>query len=91
MDALTTLFNKFLIKGTTPTVWNNAVILIMHKEANIADLKNNKPISLLSQPKRKVYIQISSDSLLIVIIIYYYVTCNILVLALVGINNSFWS
>lgn len=42
------LFNTCLIKGTTPSQWDRAVIIILHKKGNITDLKNYRPISLLS-------------------------------------------
>lgn len=48
LKAITKLFNKCLMETTTPTNWNNAIIIIMHKKGNIADLKNYRPISLLS-------------------------------------------
>ena len=42
------LFNACLLKDTTPSQWTNAVIVIMHKKGDITDLRNYRPISLLS-------------------------------------------
>ena len=47
LKAITVLFNKYLIEATTPTEWNNTIIVIMHKKGNIANLNNYRPISLL--------------------------------------------
>ncbi|KAH1025172.1 hypothetical protein HUJ05_009950 [Dendroctonus ponderosae] len=40
------LFNACLLKGTTPSQWTNAVIIIMHKKGDVTDLRN-RPISLI--------------------------------------------
>ena len=45
LKAITVLFNKCLIEATTPTEWNNAIIVIMHKKGNIADLNDYRPNS----------------------------------------------
>jgi len=43
LEIITTLFNKCLIEIKTSAfaIWNNAVITIIHKKGNIADLKKN--------------------------------------------------
>lgn len=48
LKAVTKLFNKCLEEGTTPQMWNNAIIVIMHKKGSIANLQNYRPISLLT-------------------------------------------
>ncbi|XP_050465081.1 uncharacterized protein LOC126858648 [Cataglyphis hispanica] len=48
MCALQKLFNACISKGITPTQWNNAVIILIHKKGDIANLTNYRPISLLS-------------------------------------------
>lgn len=55
LKAITTLFNKCLIEATSPAVWNNAIIVIMHNKENIANLNNYRPISLLSHVYKTVY------------------------------------
>lgn len=42
------LFNACLINGTTPSQWDRATIIILHKKGDIAKLQNYRPISLLS-------------------------------------------
>lgn len=48
LQAIKTLFNACLSKGTTPSEWNNAVIILLHKKGDITDIGNYRPISLLS-------------------------------------------
>lgn len=48
IKALCKLFNECLHQGVTPSKWNNAIIVIMHKKGNIGNLANYRPISLLS-------------------------------------------
>ena len=55
LKAITVLFNKCLIEATTPTEWNNAIIVIMHKKGNIANLNNYRPISLLPHLLHKLF------------------------------------
>lgn len=49
INALKVLFNKCLEHEQIPTSWNNAIMIIMHKKGDPTDLKNYRPISLLSQ------------------------------------------
>lgn len=48
LKAVTKLFNKCLDEGTTPQIWNNATIVIMHKKGSTTNLQNYRPISLLT-------------------------------------------
>lgn len=48
IQTLAKLFTECLCQGTTPSQWNNAVIVLLHKKGDITDLKNYRPISLLS-------------------------------------------
>lgn len=46
--AICKLFNACLINSTTPSQWDRATIIILHKKGNIEKLQNYRPISLLS-------------------------------------------
>ena len=48
IKALNVLFNKCIEEEITPSQWNNATIIIVHKKGDVTDLKNYRPISLLS-------------------------------------------
>ena len=47
VNLLTRLFNKCLQLGQVPKVWQNAVMVLLHKKGNMSDIKNYRPISLL--------------------------------------------
>ncbi|KAK4324385.1 hypothetical protein Pmani_004945 [Petrolisthes manimaculis] len=47
IKVLTKLFNGCLISGKVPSCWKNAVMIIIHKKSDTADIRNYQPISLL--------------------------------------------
>lgn len=48
IQTLAKLFTECIYQGTTPSHWNNAVIVLLHKKGDITELTNYRPISLLS-------------------------------------------
>ena len=47
VEILTRLFNRCLTDKQTPDSWKNAVLILLHKKGDKANLKNYRPISLL--------------------------------------------
>lgn len=43
IEALRLLFNKCLSERITPSQWNNAIIIVIHKKGDPADLGNYCP------------------------------------------------
>ena len=48
LGYLEKLFNDCLDKGEIPQAWKNADVIILHKKGDKEDIKNYRPISLLS-------------------------------------------
>ena len=46
-QILTDLFNACLHHQQVPKAWKNALVVLIHKKRNTADIKNYRPISLL--------------------------------------------
>ena len=47
VEILTLLINRCITDKQTPDSWKNAIIILLHKKGDKADLKNYRPISLL--------------------------------------------
>ncbi|GFR70622.1 endonuclease-reverse transcriptase, partial [Elysia marginata] len=48
LDYLTKCFNEILKTGKIPTSWEEAKIIVIYKKGDPGDIKNYRPISLLS-------------------------------------------
>ena len=46
--SMTMMFNKILSRGTFPQIWKQANVTPIHKKGSRQDVKNYRPISLLS-------------------------------------------
>lgn len=62
LEALKHLFNQCLFKGEIPDDWNESVTVLLYKKGDRADLKNYRPISLLSQTY-KLFMRIITNRL----------------------------
>ena len=47
-DKLATLFNECLIQSKVPEIWNEAIIILLHKKGDQKNISNYRPISLLN-------------------------------------------
>ena len=47
-DKLATLFNECLIQSKVPEIWNEAIIILLHKKGDKRNISNYRPISLLN-------------------------------------------
>ena len=47
-DKLATLFNECLIQSKAPEIWNEAIIILLHKKGDQKNISNYRPISLLN-------------------------------------------
>ena len=47
VQMFTNMFNRCLREGKLPNSWKDALVIIIHKKGDTADIKNYRPISLL--------------------------------------------
>ena len=47
-DKLATLFNECLLQSKVPEIWNEAIIILLHKKGDQKNISNYRPISLLN-------------------------------------------
>ena len=48
IKALKTIFNEILESQEIPETWREAKMIILHKKGERGDIKNDRPVSLLS-------------------------------------------
>jgi len=49
---LARLFTSCIVNRTVPDMWNNAIIVLLHKKGDIKDINNYRPISLTSHTSK---------------------------------------
>ena len=58
VQMFTNMFNRCLREDKLPNSWKDASVIIIHKNGDIADIKNYIPISLLPITYKKVFSQV---------------------------------